>query len=207
MRRRRVDVDWYVDMSERLERRESLRKWVALAIGVSLALLLIALLSLYLVANQRGWLPGWAQWTPSRPAADARNKEGKGEPLGPLFVPSLESGDLRYPQLDGNGFPTSITHYFREFAYDLPPAVKGEPVRQGFTVNRTDERLGTVEKYRLRNIGTGDQYEFRDVPVKREAGGEEWTITEDGQRQMQGVIQAKMNVSLGKVLRSASGNP
>jgi hypothetical protein len=201
MRRRRLDVDWYVDMSERLERREARRKWVYLAIFVSVSLVLILGGSAFIWVQSKHpeWLDfiGLSRGVLTPPPVRKKAPEA----LGPLVVASLESGDLKYSQLDGNGFPTTITHYFREFACELPPETEGGAMRSGFRLNRTDESSGTVEVYRLRNIGTGEQHEFKEVAAKRVGTGDEWAITDEGHRLIHQTLQAKMRVQLSKALR------
>jgi hypothetical protein len=205
MARRRMDVDWYVDMSERMERRDARRKWIVLAVCVSISLLLILGGSafLWIRANRPDWFDSTFGWLfASSPAAPAtgEKKRTPSQVLTPIIVESLEEGDLKYPQLDANGFPTSITHYFREFPLEYPPTKAGEEKQRGFRINRSDPSTGTVETYRLRNVGTGDQHYFREVPVKRVVG-DEWAITDDGHGQIRRELQAKMKVPLSRVLR------
>ncbi len=208
MRRRRIDMDWYVDMSERLERREARRKWVFLAIVVSLALLLIfgGTAVLWLNKHQPEWYRSALNRLGLRRSSSAPARKPRlRKVLERVVVDSFESDDLRYPQLDPNGFPTSVTHYFREFPLDLPSTTKeGEP-RRGFRVTRSDESRGTIDTYRLRNIGTGEQFLFSDVECKR-VSGSEWVITEKGHKKIHRALQAKMKVPLSKALRGpASG--
>lgn len=205
MARRRMDVDWYVDMSERLERREARRKWILLAACVSLSLLLILGGSafLWIRANRPDWFEsafGWLFPATGAPPGGEKKEDETRQALTPIIVESLEEDDLKYPQLDANGFPTSITHYFREFPLEYPPTTEGEEKQRGFRINRSEASSGSVETYRLRNVGTGEQHYFRDVPVKRVVG-EEWAITEEGHRQIRKELQAKMKVPLSRVLR------
>ncbi len=185
MGRRAEDVDWYVDMSERLERRERRRKWVALGAFVAVPLLLMGGFVGYMMLDRSGLLSelaGSVRTTPAeRPAA------AKDVLLGPVSVRGLHRGDIRFAQLDRDRLPTSITHFFREMLPD-----KAEV----FTVNRESDESGTVLAYRLRNLGTGDVYEFADVRVKKVAG--EWMISEEGWEAIRSELQAKMKVELAR---------
>jgi len=184
MRKQAEDVDWYVDLSERLERRESRRKWVILATCVSVPLALMGLFVLYVVLDRAGIL-GRVKVAVTGPAPTT-GVIAKEVPLGPVSVLSLQQGDIRFPQLDNQGLMTTMNHFFREM----------KPERaEAFTVNRSTEDTGTVLVYRLMNIGTTDIYEFTDVPVKRVGG--EWTITEEGWRKIRDALQARMKLRLG----------
>jgi len=207
MRRRRIDVDWYVEYSERLERREARRKWVVLGACVAVSLLLILMGSalLYVRANHpRAFsrVVGFFGLSGSSSASPDAAGKTKSRPVavGPVIVAKFEQGDLKYPQLDGNGFPTSITHYFREFPYEFPADVEGDPTQRGYRVARTSSREGTIEEYRLRNIGTGDQFEFRSVAVERNVA-DDWLVTEKGHREIKKSLEAKLKVSLSKAIR------
>ncbi len=203
MRRRRIDMDWYVDMSERLERRDARRKWVFLAVAVSLALLLLfgGTAVLWINKYRPAWFRSAFGWLGIRPSSSApARKPSRRKVLERIVVDHFENDDLRYPQLDPNGFPTTVTHYFREFPLDLPSTAKGEDTRRGFRVSRSDESSGKIDTYRLRNIGTGEQFLFSDVACKR-VSGSEWVITDEGHRKIHRVLQAKMKVPLSKALR------
>ena len=107
----------------------------------------------------------------------------------PVSVEKIQSGDIVYAQLDRNGFVTSISHFFRELGPDP------EHPERSFTINRTDLDHGSVALYRLRNVGTGESHEFRDVPVEHLATGD-WVITEDGQRKIRTQLEARMRVQI-----------
>ncbi|MBM4037242.1 MAG: hypothetical protein FJ290_01905 [Planctomycetes bacterium] len=185
MAKRREDIDWYVDMSERLERREQRRKWVILGFCVAVPLIAMGLFVLYIVLDKAGvfaQLRGRREKDPIEKAVAAR----KSLPLEPVQVASLQKGDMRFPQLDNEGLITSMNHYFRE------ERLKNADT---FTVNRESEEEGSIAAYRLRNIGTGEVYEFSNIRVKRIQA--EWTITEGGWNQIRDELRAKMNVRLG----------
>ncbi len=184
MPRAKEDIDWYVDMSERLERREENRRWVILGVCVAVPLVLMGLFVLYAVLMRSGKLNQWlGNLTSPRIEAPAAAKE---LPLGPVSVKSLLKSDIRFQQLDSNGIPTSITFFFRE--------MKPEPA-DVFTVNRETDVTGALLSYRLLNIGTADVYEFANVQVRLVGG--EWTITEEGWKTIRDTLQARMNVPLG----------
>lgn len=179
------DVDWYVDMSERMERRERRRKWVALALCVGLPLLIMGGFVLYIVLDRAGVFErlrgAVREIVPDGPA------KVKSASFGPVSTPSLQQGDIQFAQLDGEGMVTSVTHFFRE------QKPEGAAV---FTVNRETETEGTLIAYRLMNLGTTISYDFADVKVKKIGG--EWTITEEGWQQIRDELRAKMNVRLGR---------
>ena len=187
-RRREEEADWYVDMSDLLERRERRRKWVVLGVCVVVPLALMGFFLLYVALDERGViakirdrLGGFG-----KPAAKVIE-----EPvLGPVSVESLEKENIKFPQLDGAGMVTSVTFYFQE----LTP--EGSDV---FTVNRKGENDGVVLRFRLRDVATGEAFEFRDVPVKRY--NDTWAVTDDGWLQIKNDLQARKNVPLGKPLR------
>jgi len=184
MAKRREDVDWYVDLSDRLERREHRRKWVALGLCVALPLVVMGSLVLYVVLERAGvitWLKSMA-----RPAAAEKASTPKGVPVGPASVAALQKGNIRFPQLDSDRLTTSFVHVFQEKMPDKADV---------FTVNRETDDTGKILNYRLWNVATTDTYEFADVPVKRIGG--EWTITEEGWKKISGELGAAMKVLLG----------
>ncbi|HPD15413.1 MAG TPA: hypothetical protein PLE19_10710 [Planctomycetota bacterium] len=184
MPKAKEDIDWYVDMSERLERREENRRYVILAICVAVPLVLMGAFVLYAVLMRSGKLRQWlGDLTSPRAETPAAAKE---LPLGPVSVKSLQKTDIRFQQLDTNGIPTSITFFFRELKPEQADV---------FTVNRETDVTGTILSYRLLNIGTADVYEFANVQVR--LIGAEWTITEEGWKTIRDALQAKMNVPLG----------
>lgn len=197
MARRREDVDWYVEMSERLERRERRRRWVILALAVAVPLLLMAGLAGFATLaklNEEDRMPRWLAWI-RLPRFRIKREEAvpvQPETYQPVSVESFQSGDIVYSQLDRNGFVTSISHFFHELGPD--PKNSDKP----FTVNREDEYGGHIVLYRLRNVGTGDVFEFENVPVKRLAGGG-WVITEEGWRQIRDQLQARMRVQIRRI--------
>lgn len=193
MARRREDVDWYVEMSEMLERRERRRRWVILAAAVALPLLLMAVLvsaAVITKIKQRGGL-AWLRW-PVLHVATERTAAVEPETYEPVAVKSLEPGDIIYSQLDRNGFVTSISHFFRELGPNPQDA------KAPFVVERDDEYAGRIQLYRLRNVGTGEVFEFRGLAVKRIAAGE-WIITEDGYKQIRNDLQARMRVQVRRI--------
>jgi len=191
-RRRRREVDWYVEMSEWLERREQRRKWVILGTCVAVPLLLIGAFAVgawLLKLRKEDRLPGLGC---SR-AAQRPPQRVKRQPLGPLPVKSLHKEDVNFSQLDASGMVTTIIHVFRELR---PQDEEGN--FKDFTVNREDERHGTVALYRLSNRGTGEVEDFHDVPVQ-EAGEAGWAISERGWRQIRDQLQVQMKVRLGRI--------
>jgi len=187
MARRREDVDWYVEMSDALERRQQRRKWIVLALAVSLPLILMggAVAAIYL--HQHGHLERWFGIAKRRLTAPRTTEQPKA--FDPVSVKKFQGGDIIYSQLDRNGFVTSISHFFREVGPN-PDAPNEE-----FVVNRIDLDQGKIALYRLRNVGTGEAFEFRDVAVNRLVSGE-WVITADGQKLIRDQLQARMRVQI-----------
>jgi hypothetical protein len=182
-------------MSERVERRERRRKWVILGLAVAVPLLLMAGLAGFATLarmKDEGSLPDWFPAFPKlrKPSKPTVNVEP--ETFEPESVESFQTDDIVYSQLDRNGFVTSISHFFRELGPD--PESPDKP----FTVNRKDEYDGHIVLYRLRNVGTGEIFEFENVPVKRLAGGG-WVISEDGWRQIRDQLQARMRVQIRRI--------
>jgi hypothetical protein len=199
MARRREDVDWYVEMSEALERRERRRKWVVLGIAVALPLLVIVGLAGFAVLSKmqrEDRVPGWLEWVkraiPKTKVRTAVTPVKQPETFEPASVKSFDSDDIIYSQLDRNGFVTSISHFFREVGPD------NDDPNKPFTVIRSDEYAGKIELYRLRNVGTGEVYEFENVPVTRLAAGN-WVIGEEGERLIRDQLQARMRVQIRRI--------
>ena len=180
------DVDWYVDMSERLERREQRRKWVVLGFFVAVSLLVMGGLVLYIVLDKAGWFSS-LQGAPEKGSPEKVVIPNKSLPVDPTQAASFHRGDVRFPQLDNEGLVTSMTHFFRE---ERPEKA------QGFTVNRVSEDEGSIASYRLRNVGTAEVFEIPGVKVKRLNA--EWTITDEGWDQIREELQGKMKVRLGR---------
>jgi len=182
-RQREEDIDWYVQMSDRLERRERRRKWIALGICVSLPLVLMGGFLLYIVGDK------YHVWDKLKDAVHSQRVEApepiKEAPVGPVSVESFHKGDIKFAQLDSQDLVTSITHYFREL---LP---EGASV---FTVVRDTDEHGTVLIYRLRNVGTGETYEVPDVEARKVGDG--WALTEEGWKKVRDDLQVKMRVRL-----------
>jgi len=110
------------------------------------------------------------------------------EPLvAPKSVKSFIEGDIKFAQLDSDGMVLSVTHYFRELLPDGAAA---------FTVKRDADNHGTILLYRLRNPGTLDIFEFKDVEARRFGG--EWEITEEGWKKIRDELQVHMKVRLGR---------
>jgi hypothetical protein len=112
--------------------------------------------------------------------------------LEPVTVEQFQPGDVIFSQLDRNGFVTSISHFFRELGPDTDNA------DAPFTVNRKDADSGVIVLYRLRNVGTGEVFEFRGVPVKRLISGD-WVISEPGHKQIRDQLQARMRVQIRRI--------
>ncbi|MBM4032919.1 MAG: hypothetical protein FJ291_14185 [Planctomycetes bacterium] len=186
MARQREDVDWYVDLSERLERREHRRRWVALALCAVVPLLLIGSVALYAVAQQRGWITSLWGRIRGRPEDRLPDSRPVDVPISNETVAALHRGDIRFNQLNEQGFPTTTFHYFRE----RKPEKADE-----FTVNRVDERHGTVRHYRLENVGTTEVYDFSGVAAEKIES--EWHIAEQGWIKIRNELQARMNLKLG----------
>jgi len=112
----------------------------------------------------------------------------------PISVESFQAGDIIYSQLDRNEFVTSISHFFRELGPD------DDNPNAPFTVNivRNDPYSGQIQLYRLRNVGTGEIFEFQNVGVKRLASGD-WIITDDAQKQIRDQLQARMRVQIRRI--------
>ncbi len=196
MARRREDVDWYVEMSEALERRDRRRKWVILGITVAVPMLLMAMLvgaAIITKLNQEGRLPKWFKW-PQLLAAPKTAVVAQPDTFEPISVESFQTGDIVYSQLDRNDFVTSISHFFRELGPD------DDNPNAPFTVNidRNDQYSGQIQLYRLRNVGTGEVFEFQNVAVKRLASGD-WIITDEGQKQIRDQLQARMRVQIRRI--------
>jgi hypothetical protein len=174
-------------MSDMMERRERRRPWIILGVLVSVPLLLLGVVLTAVELHRQGYLP--RIFEAAKRMHPETSQPVRAERLDPVSIMSLQTGDIIYSQLDKNGFVTSISHFFRE----LPPdAVKG------FTVERKDSDHGTIVLYRLRNIGTGESFDFRDVPVEK-AGEAGWAISEDGQVQIRDQLQAIMRVQVRRI--------
>lgn len=195
MARRPEDVDWYVEMSDRLERRERRRKWVILGLAVAVPLLLMTGLAGFATLSRlkdEGNLPDWFPSLPKFKKASKPPVTVEPKTFEPETVEAFQTDDIVYSQLDRNGFVTSISHFFRELGPD--PENPDKP----FLVNRKDEYDGHIVLYRLRNVGTGEIFEFENVPVKRLAGGG-WVISEDGWRRIRDQLQARMRVQIRRI--------
>ena len=196
MARRREDVDWYVEMSEMLERRERRRKWIILGIFVAVPLLLMVAGSLAIWLNSMGKLDAWFGFVRSKVSrSDAPSPVVT---FDPVTVKSFQEGDIIYSQVDRNGLVTSISHFFRELR---PGADSADQAEKDFTVNRTEEEAGKIEFYRLRNVGTGEIFDFKDIPARR-VGTAGWNITEEGQLELKKVLEARMKVQLARISKS-----
>jgi hypothetical protein len=185
MPKRRDDIDWYVDMSDRLERREARRKWVILGFCVFLPLVVLGIFTGLAVLHERGILAQWRTAFFGDPATQP--EQTKEVILPPVSVKAFQTGDIKFAQLDNDGMVLSVTHYFREALPD------GADV---FTVNRDSDDHGAILSYRLKNPGTLDVFDFKDIEVSRVGG--EWTITEDGWKKIRDDLRTYMKVSLGR---------
>ena len=193
-RKRDEDVDWYVDLSEQLERREQRRGWIILGLFVGGALALIGGFTLLAVLHSSGYL-GRLKQTIVNAVGRGSQEPATTEPvLAPISVPKLQEGNVQFSQLDADGMVTSITHFFRE---TLPKNATA------FTINRDGENHGTVVVYCLRNLATGEVQSFADVEVKRV--GTEWVITEDGWRKIRDELQVRMKTRLSRPIFGGIG--
>lgn len=120
--------------------------------------------------------------------------------LGPIIVPHIMRSDIKFAQLDPNGFPTSVTHYFREFPYTFKAPAKGGEPQRGFKVLHPTADGGTIERYRLRNLATGEPYEFPKVPASKGGDGT-WHIPDSGWKQIRHSLQKKMRIPLSPAMR------
>ena len=118
---------------------------------------------------------------------------------------------IRFSQIDpASGLVTTATHIFRELSPNereplrialQAPATQivrelspNEP--RVFVVKAEEEKQGKINLYSLRNIGTGEAFDFRDVPV-RKIGTAGWVIEpEVGWKVIRDELQAKMKVQL-----------
>ena len=196
MAKRSDDVDWYVEMSEALERRDRRRKWVILGVTVAVPMLLMAVLvgaAVITKFKQEGRLPEWFKW-PELPTAPKSAVAAQPDTFEPISIESFQTGDIIYSQLDRNDFVTSISHFFRE----LGPNDDNPNAPFTVSINRDDQYSGQIQIYRLRNLGTGEIFEFQNVGVKRLASGD-WIITDDGQKQIRDQLQARMRVQIRRI--------
>lgn len=187
-RRNGEDVDWYVEMSEWLERRDRRRKWIVLGICVGVPLLLMGLAVGGVVLTKyfprireivERIIPKGKTGVP-RPETD-RPRDIQQD----SFYPDI---DIRFIQMDANGTPTTLTHAFREL---LPEHSRT------FTIEAVDEIHGKIRLYRLRNAAGGETYDFPEIPV-RKIGTAGWTIeSEIGWKVVRDKLQGKLGVQLG----------
>jgi hypothetical protein len=184
-RRPGEDVDWYVEMSEWLERRERRRKWIVLGVCVAVPLLLMGITVSAIVLKDR--LPEALHGIFKRRSTPVVHTgyEGPREIQVENFVAGV---DIRFAQLDPNsGLVTTATHVFREL---LPENSRI------FIVDVEDDTHGKVRLYRLRNLGTGETFDFPDVPV-RKIGTAGWVIEQDvGWKVIHDQLQAKTKIQL-----------
>lgn len=113
------------------------------------------------------------------------------EPQGDVTAKNFCRRDTVFRQLDRNGSATSITHFFRE----LRPQGVG-----AFTIKRSANDEGEIVLYRLRNVGTGEMFDFPSVPVER-LPSSVWQITEGGWTQIRENLEARMKVQLRRIRR------
>jgi len=184
-RRHGDDVDWYVEMSEWLERREHRRKWIVLGVCVAVPLLLMGTFVglFYLKIPGIGSL--FHRIFPQRTTPLPRpGQERMHEIQVDSFVGS--NVDIRFNQLDPNGLVMTATHVFREQKPENAP---------GFLVQTEDNLRGKIRSYRLRNLGTGDVYDFTDVPVKKVDPTAGWRIEDEvGWKAVRDQLGAKMKI-------------
>jgi len=192
-RKQDQEIDWYVDLSEQLERREQRRHWIILGVCVGGALALIGAFTLLAILHSKGYLGRFKQAIVN---VVSREEQPQGpEPvLPPISVSKLQDGNIQFSQLDSEGMVTSITHFFRE---TLPENTLS------FTINRDSENHGKVVVYSLRNLATGETHSFPDVEVKRI--GTEWVITEEAWRKIRDALQVRMKVRLSRPIFGGIG--
>jgi len=197
MPRRRQDVDWYCEMSEWLERKERRRKWIWLAVFVSIPLLLMGTFVVFVELKRRGvQLPQAVKnLLGSTPTKD-EPAPIKLEYFDPVVVEKIVEQSVRFTQLDANGLPTTITYFFREVPLDL-----GEDQgvsRKGFVILPSKEDEGVVQKYHLVNAATGESFEFANVEAKLVSEDVGWQITDPGWTKIRDELRARMQVQLSR---------
>ncbi|NQT86638.1 hypothetical protein HQ560_07735 [bacterium] len=199
MPRRRQDVDWYCEMSEWLERKERRRKWIWLAILVSLPLLLMGVFVVGVELHSRGgaWVPQFVKriFKP-RPRVEGPVTV-KLEIFDPVTVESIIQQNIRFTQLDANGLQTTITYFFREVPLQLSEDAATGRAKKGFIIIRAEkEDEGVVEKYHLVNSATGESFEFESIEAKRISEAVGWRLTDDGWKKVRDDLRARMQVTL-----------
>ena len=199
MPRRRRDVDWYCEMSEWLERKERRRKWVWLAVCVSIPLLLMGTFVVGVELHRRGvkWLPedvrNWFRSTPKGTVEESEIVTPKTFP--PVVVDRIVEENIKFIQLDANALPTSITYFFREVPLELGEEPGGS-ARMGLAIDRTSETKGIIEVYNLVNTGVGESFEFMNIPAEMISEAVGWRITSEGWLKIRNELQGRMQVRL-----------
>ena len=115
------NTDWYVLYAEKQERRERLFKWYLLSFLVLVTLVLLGLGAGYVYLRRHpDKVPKWLSFLkPGKRGAAPAVKPVRGIPLDPVIVESFIQGQIKFSQLDPNGFVTTITHSFLELPLDF----------------------------------------------------------------------------------------
>ena len=206
-KQRDEQVDWYADMSDRLERRERRRKWIILSVAVAVALILILGLAVYAYFAQRGlpeWFPTWARDALSRGGGKpeggpsghtAPGGSGGGDregPTEPVLVAKVEEGQIRYTGMSADGLMvTGPEFFFAEQPLDIPG--KG----RGFLVRPLAGGKYAIDTYVLRNEADKVTYTFKDVDAEYYEGI--CVLSKKGKRQIREQLEAKFGRKLGKI--------
>jgi hypothetical protein len=190
-------------MSEWLERRERRRKWVWLAVCVSIPLLLMGVVVIASVISKhpemvRKYLPeGISSWFRSTPKEVEEPEIVTVETFPPVTVERIVEENIKFIQLDANRLPTSITFFFREVPLELGEQPGGR-ARMGFVINRSSETKGVIETYNLVNTGVGESFEFKNIKAELISESVGWRITDEGWLQVRDELQGRMQVTLGR---------
>lgn len=196
MARRREDVDWYVEMSEMLERRERRRKWIILGVCVLVPFLLMVSGAGVIYLDSKGHLERIMDWV-GLVYSKVKSEDEPTPPatFDPVTVQAFQKGDIVYSQVDQNGLVTSISHFFNELR---PGGDSTDTAETPFTVIRTEEQVGYIETYRLRNVGTGEIFDLPKIAAKK-VGTAGWMITDVGQSKIKNELQSRMKVKLASI--------
>ena len=206
-KQRDEQVDWYADMSDRLERRDRRRKWIILSVAVAVSLILILGLAGYAYFAQRGlpeWVPIWVrdlfgrgggkpEGTPSgsrgQGGSDGGGREG---PTESVLVEKLQEGQIRYTGMSADGLMmTGPEFFFAEQPLDIPG--KGT----GFLVRPLGGGKYAIDSYVLRNEADKVTYAFKDVGAEYYEGI--CVLSKKGKRQIREQLEARFGRKLGKI--------
>jgi hypothetical protein len=201
MPRRRQDVDWYCEMSEWLERRESRRKWIFLAIFIAIPVFLMGLGVVAIKLHEKGGLSNLKAWWTSvfsSSESEAEAPPPELEVFDPVTIESIIQGGIKFSQLDPNGLPTTITYFFKEVAPIIHEDDGTGEQETGFVIRRDTAEKGVVEKYVLVNAATGQSFELPEVDARLIDENVGWTITEEGWTKVRDLLAAQMQVKLSR---------